>query len=127
MGAMMEASGAMHLVDQIPVDDEKKLRGMSRVFLRDGMDLYDMMEFATNAYKIGRETEARRHECFILGSLEDAEHISILRAMEAAGFDAMKARAILKIGRSTMYRKLKYFRIHYAGEKKVTEDEEVEQ
>lgn len=119
MGAMVEASGAMHLVDEIPVDDEKKLRGMSRVFLRGGMDLVDMTEFATNAYKIGRETEARRHQCFVLGSLEDAEHIAILRAMESTGFQPLKAAAVLKIAKTTMYRKLKYFRIEYRKSKEM--------
>src|SRR5229473_6873184 len=102
----IEASGAMHLVKEIPIDDAKKLRGMARVYLRAGMDVFDLQEFAENAYKIGRETEARRHEFMILGSLEDVEHISILRAMEATKFNPAKAAAILKIGKTTMYRKL---------------------
>jgi transcriptional regulator of acetoin/glycerol metabolism len=111
MAPIIEASGAMHLVDEIPAEDENKLRCMSRVFLRGGMDIFDMTEFAMNAYKIGRETEARRHQCFVLGSLEDVEKISILRALEATGFNPVKAAYVLKIGKTTMYRKLKYFGI----------------
>lgn len=114
MGAFMEASGAMHLVDEIPAEDAIKLRGMVRVFFRADMDSFDMVEFAQNAYKIGRDTEARRHQCFVLGSLEDVERISILRAMEATGFNPIKAAAVLKIGKSTIYRKLRYFKIDYS-------------
>ncbi len=121
MGAFIEASGAMHLVKDIPADDDIKLRDMVRVFFRSAMDEGDMIEFAQNVYKIGRETEARRHQCFILGSLEDAEHISIKRAMEATGFSPVKAAAILKIGKTTMYRKLDYFQIPY-GRKQETEE-----
>ena len=113
MGAMVEVSGAMHLVKEIPIDDDRKLTGMARVYLRSGIDLVDMTEFARDAYKIGRETEARRHQCFVIGSLEDAEYIAIMRAMEAERFHPLKAAGILKIAKTTMYRKLKYYGIDY--------------
>jgi transcriptional regulator with PAS, ATPase and Fis domain len=121
MGAFIEASGAMHLVKDIPADDDIKLRDMVRVFFRSDMDKGDMIEFAQNVYKIGRETEARRHQCFIVGSLEDVEHISIKRAMEATGFSPTKAAAILKIGKTTMYRKLDYFQIPYRRKQETEE------
>jgi transcriptional regulator of acetoin/glycerol metabolism len=122
MGAVMETSGAMHLIKEIPADDGKKLHCMARVFLKSDMDMFDLIEFAENAYKIGRETEARRHQCYVLGSLEDAEYISILRALEATGFSPSKAAHILKIGKSTMYRKLEYFKIDYGQKKDETEE-----
>lgn len=122
MAAIMEASGAMHLVKDIPVEDEKKLRGMARVYLRSGMDVFDLTEFAQNAYKIGRETEARRHQFMILGSLEDVEHVSVLRAMEATGFNPAKAAQVLKIGKTTMYRKLAYFGVEYRKNQKEPEE-----
>jgi transcriptional regulator of acetoin/glycerol metabolism len=118
MGALMEASGAMHIVKDIPPDDAQKLHSMARVFLHRDMDLYDMTEFAENAYKIGRETEARRHQSFAIGSLADMEYIAIVRAMETTGFNPIKAAGVLKIGRTTMYRKLKLFKINYGQGKR---------
>lgn len=111
MSHLMEASGAMHVVKEIPADDKQKLHAMSRVFLRSGMDIFDMMTFAENAYKMGRETEAKRHQAFAIGSMEDMERVAILRAMETCGHVPIKAAGILRIGRTTMYRKLKYFGI----------------
>jgi transcriptional regulator of acetoin/glycerol metabolism len=112
----MEISGAMHLVREIPVEDDSKLGMLSRCFAHQAQDATNLWEFARNAYKIGRETEARRHQCFVLGTLADVEKISILRAMEASGRNPLKAAKLLDIGKTTMYRKLKEYGVSY-GEK----------
>lgn len=126
MPAIMEVSGAMHIVKEVPAEDDIKLAAMARVFLRADIDLYDMIEFAQNAYKIGRETEARRNQCFCVGSLEEVERISILRALEATSFNPIKAARVLKIARTTMYRKLQYFGIDYGRKKEQPEETEHE-
>jgi DNA-binding NtrC family response regulator len=126
MSGSMEVSGAMHLVKEIPVEDDKKLRGMARLFLRSGLDMVDMVEFAHGAYRIGRETEAQRHQCFLVGTMETYELLAVRRAMETCGNNPIKAARMLGIGRSTMYRKLQQFGIPYGNKIKpdeVTVDE----
>lgn len=110
---LMEISGAMHLVREIPVEDEQKLVRMARCYANQTQDALDLAEFARNAYKIGRETEARRHQSFALGTLADVEKVSILRAMEASSFNPAKAAKLLDIGRTTIYHKLKEYGIEY--------------
>lgn len=109
----MEVSGAMHLVGEIPAEDQKKLTMIARYAVRQSLDVMELLQLARNAYKVGRETEAKRHQCFVIGTLEDVEGITIRRALESCDFNPMRAAKLLNIGKSTMYRKMQYFGIEY--------------
>ena len=124
MPTMAEIHETMHIVHEVPLEDKKRLRTMSTVTALKGPDRIDIEELAEDAYKLGRETEAKRHQCWVVGRIEDYEHIAILRAMEITGFQPMKAAKILDIGKTTLYRKLNYFRIPYGKRDSEEESDE---
>ena len=116
--SMIEAADAMHLVKDIPAADKLVLRmmaNMHRVQLLDpkgAVDfgrLYDLLE---EAYRKGRETEAKRHRTFLVGSLADAEKVCVVRAMEYCGHNVLAAAKMLDIGKTTMYRKLRLYKLY---------------
>jgi len=123
MATMAEIHETMQIVHSVPIEDKKKLHAMSVVTALKGPDRMDIEILAEDAYKLGRETEAKIHEVWVAGRLEDYEHIAILRAMVITDYQPMKAAKILDIGKTTLYRKLNYFNIPYG--KKAGEEERI--
>jgi transcriptional regulator of acetoin/glycerol metabolism len=115
---MIEAADAMHLVKDIPAEDQRVIQmmaNMHKVQLLDSkgrVDYEKLRDLIEQAYRKGRETEAQRHRLFMVGSLADAEKICIVRAMEYCGHNIAAATKMLDIGKTTMYRKLRLYKLY---------------